>query len=367
MKLPVISASRISSRLLQSLPGVVPGKEGTTDLFVRGGSPGQNVFLVNGCYFFLPSHLLGFTSSFDLDFIDKTELIKDYFPADIGGGASSVIKIDYRVPVSDSAGVQLRLGLLTSGLTFQVPFQKAGLGITGGIKRGNYSIYAPLLKTLLDKNVTDYLPPDDYSFYDSYVRVTHSSSKIGELSYVFMRNHDDGSKSDITESKNADTLLTSESGFSSSWTNQVHSLEWTLPVKGRTIWIYDLNFNKISIERENFLRYDKYLNDNTLVDSKYNSYRFSPELVNIGSKIYFVRAGEKVGFSGGLYYRFRDFTPNILASDFSDETTHITRFVDGYLISEPAAFISGNLKLPSGWLFEGGVRLSAGILKNPGL
>ena len=346
---------------IQSLPGVVPGKDGTTDIFVRGGSPGQNVFLVNGCYFFLPSHLLGLTSSFDLNFIDKTELIKDYFPSDIGGGASSVVKIDYREARSDSAGLQLRLGLLTSGLTFQIPFKKAGLRITGGIKRGNYSIYAPLLKTLLDKNVSDFLPPNDYSFYDSYIRITQSSKKFGAFSYVFMNNHDNGSNSSTTDSRNADTLLTSETGFISSWTSQLHALQWNLPVEGKTKWIFDLNFNEIYVQKENFLRSEKYINDNTLIESKYNSYRFSPEVINIGSKIFFVHTDSIFEFSGGVYYRFRDFRPNIMATDFRDETTSVTEFVNGYLISEPAAFIGGNLKLPKGWSLECGVRLSSGI------
>lgn len=346
---------------LQSLPGVVPGKDGTTDIFVRGGSPGQNVFLSNGSYFFLPSHLLGLTSSFDLDFIDKTELIKDYFPSDIGGGASSVIKLDYREARSDSAGAQLRLGLLTSGLSFQVPVKKAGIGITGGIKRGNYSIYAPLLKKLLDKNITDFLPPNDYSFYDSYIRITHSSEKLGAISYVFMRNYDNGSSSNIKESKSADTLHTSEIGFRSSWTSQLHSLQWTLPVKRETKWIFDLNFNKMSVHRENFQKSEKHLIDNTLFESKYNSYSFSPEIINIGSKIFFIRTRENFGYSGGVFYRFRDFTPNILATNLTDEISTVNRFEKGYRISEPAAFLSGNLRFQPKWLLEGGLRLSAGI------
>ena len=346
---------------LQSLPGVVPGKDGTTDIFVRGGSPGQNIFLTNGCYFFMPSHLLGLTSSFDLDFIEKAELIKDYFPPDIGGGASSVLKIDYRIPKADSAGLQLRVGLLTSGVIFQIPFKKASIGLTGGIKRGNYSLYAPLLKTLIDNNISDFLPPNDYSFYDSYIRLTHSSSKIGAISYVFMRNHDQGNKSSITDSRNADTLLKYETGFISSWTSQIHSLQWTLPIKGKTKWIYDMNVNKISSQREIFYKSEKYINDNTLIESNYNSYLISPEIINVGAKIFFVYTERNLTFSGGLFYRLRDFTPNIMATYIREEAHNVTKFVDGYLISEPAAFFSGNLKLSSKWFFEGGVRLSTGI------
>ena len=350
-------------KFIQTLPGVVQGKDGTVDFFVRGGSMGQNVFLVNGCYFFLPSHLLGLTSSFDLDFIDKTELIKDYFPPDIGGGASSVVKIEHRIPKSDSAGVQLRLGLITSGLTFQIPLHKIKLGISGGIKRGNYSVYAPLLKKLLNKKISDFLPPNDYSFYDSYMRITHLSSKSGTLSYVYMRNYDNGSKSSITDCNIGDTLLKSETGFMSLWLNQVHSLQWTFPAKGNTTWIYDLNFNEISVWKENFLKSKKFINDSALVESKDNSYRISPHIINIGSKIFFIHTENTFGFSGGVYYRLRYFNPNISATYVREEQTRVTSFVSEYMISEPAIFLSSNFKLSSEWLFEGGVRLSAGFVE----
>ncbi len=84
----------------QFLPGVVSGKDGTSDIYVRGGSPGQNIVIADGCYFFLPGHLLGVVSPYDLDFLESAELYKDYFPAEIGGGASSVISLDFRKPHS---------------------------------------------------------------------------------------------------------------------------------------------------------------------------------------------------------------------------------------------------------------------------
>jgi hypothetical protein len=70
-------------RSLQLLPGVIAGKDGSSDIYVRGGGVGQNIVLANGCYFFLPSHLLGFVSPYDLDFLESAELYKDYFPAEI--------------------------------------------------------------------------------------------------------------------------------------------------------------------------------------------------------------------------------------------------------------------------------------------
>jgi hypothetical protein len=96
----------------QLLPGVLAGKDGSSDIYVRGGGTGQNIILANGCYFFLPGHLLGVISPYDLDFIESAELYKDYFPSELGGGASSVISLDFKKPQSDSLRAQLRFGLL---------------------------------------------------------------------------------------------------------------------------------------------------------------------------------------------------------------------------------------------------------------
>ena len=83
---------------LQLMPGVITGKEGSSDIYVRGGSAGQNIILSNGCYFFLPGHFLGMISPIDLDFLENSELFKDYFPAELGGGASSVISLRFKEP-----------------------------------------------------------------------------------------------------------------------------------------------------------------------------------------------------------------------------------------------------------------------------
>ena len=53
-------------RALQLLPGVSGGGEGGTGLFVRGGSPDQNLILLDGVPVYNASHLFGFFSVFNL-------------------------------------------------------------------------------------------------------------------------------------------------------------------------------------------------------------------------------------------------------------------------------------------------------------
>lgn len=346
---------------LQLLPGVVAGRDGTTDIFVRGGNAGQNIVLANGCYFFLPSHLLGIVSPYDLDFIEKSELIKDYFPAELGGGASSILRLDYHKQKSDSVRMQLRLGLLSSGIILKIPLKKINWGLTGGLKRGNYSLYAPLLKRILNKNVGDFLPPNSYSFYDAYLRLTHSSTKWGDLSYLFIGNSDNGEEGNKKSINSGDTLLVTTTGLTTGWNNKVHSIQWTLPFRGNLKWRYDLNFNKISMNRNIYLQSEKYLNNTELYESNKSSYSFFPTVHNLSSTILITNNNIKIGYSAGFYYRLRYFSPNVSATDIINETKRTNEFSGHYFISEPAAFFSTKILLINKIQLNGGLRFSGGF------
>jgi len=60
---------------------------------VRGGSPDQNLILLDGSTVYNPSHLFGFFSTFNTDAIKDVELIKGGFNAEYGGRVSSVLSI----------------------------------------------------------------------------------------------------------------------------------------------------------------------------------------------------------------------------------------------------------------------------------
>ncbi|MDE2833186.1 MAG: TonB-dependent receptor [Bacteroidota bacterium] len=79
-------------KILQLIPGVQAGTEATTGLYVRGGGPDQNLFLMDGVTVYNPSHLFGFLSTFNGDAIKDVKLIKGGFPARYGGRLSSVRK-----------------------------------------------------------------------------------------------------------------------------------------------------------------------------------------------------------------------------------------------------------------------------------
>jgi hypothetical protein len=77
-------------RSLQLLPGVQASSENSAGLYVRGGTPGQNLILLDDVVVYNPNHLFGFFSTFNPDALKEVLLLKGTFPARYGDRLSSV-------------------------------------------------------------------------------------------------------------------------------------------------------------------------------------------------------------------------------------------------------------------------------------
>ncbi|HBB91867.1 MAG TPA: TonB-dependent receptor, partial [Bacteroidales bacterium] len=91
--LPTLAGERDIIRSLQLLPGIQAATEATTGLVIRGGSPDQNLFLLDGSPIYNISHLYGFLSVFNDDAINTVDVIKGGFPARFGGRLSSIVDV----------------------------------------------------------------------------------------------------------------------------------------------------------------------------------------------------------------------------------------------------------------------------------
>ncbi len=348
---------------IQMLPGVVSGKDGTSDIYVRGGGPGQNVVLTNGCYFFLPGHLLGIISPYDLDFLESAELFKDYFPAELGNGASSVISLDFRKIHSDSLRLQFRLGLLSSGLIVETPLRKINWEMTAGIKAGNYFIYAPILKKIVSNEVGDFLPPNKYSFFDGFLRLSHSSSKYGDITYLFFGNYDNGKDENRFESQSGDTLIKYIEGVSTGWNNMVHSVQWLLPVNGSVKWKLNLNYNRVSIGRKIYTESEELLYGSKTGSSE-TLLSFYPTVHNITTLLSINLAREKLSFNAGVSNRFRYFSQNNYSLNSIDEESTRIDFGEDDIVNETSLFVSTTALPAKKIKFDAGIRLTGIVARD---
>jgi hypothetical protein len=80
-------------RSFQLMPGVSAGNEQTAGLYVRGGTPDQNLVLFDGFTVYNVDHLFGFFSAFNANAVKDVQLYKGAFEAKYGGRLSSVVDI----------------------------------------------------------------------------------------------------------------------------------------------------------------------------------------------------------------------------------------------------------------------------------
>ena len=109
---------------IQLLPGVSSAGEGTTGMFVRGGSSDQNLILLDEATVYNASHLLGFFSVFNPDAIKNVEIYKGGIPARYGGRISSILDIQMREGNNKRYQASGGIGSISSRFTLEGPIVK---------------------------------------------------------------------------------------------------------------------------------------------------------------------------------------------------------------------------------------------------
>ena len=111
-------------KALTTIPGVSSGRDGRSNIYVRGGDRGQNLILLDGAKLYNTNHIGGFMSLFNASIVKQVEVYKGGFPARYGGRASSVIDVYTRDGNSKEWKGKFNVGLLMSGLTLEGPITK---------------------------------------------------------------------------------------------------------------------------------------------------------------------------------------------------------------------------------------------------
>lgn len=119
--IPSIGAQPDVLKTLQLLPGIQSQNEGSSNLLIRGGGPGQNLFLIDNVSLFYVNHVGGFLSVFNPEVINEVTVLKGGFPAKYGGRLSSVVDITLREGSKTKFRGSGGIGLLGADLTIEGP------------------------------------------------------------------------------------------------------------------------------------------------------------------------------------------------------------------------------------------------------
>ncbi|RSK43227.1 TonB-dependent receptor [Hymenobacter rigui] len=201
-------------KTLQLKPGVQNGGEGTSGLFVRGGSADQNLVLVDDALVYNPSHLFGLFSVFNPDAVQSVDLYKGGFPAQYGGRLSSVVDVKLRPGNPEKLGVSGGIGLISSRLTVEGPIKKGkGAFLLSG-RRTYFDVFTRQINKL-NEGKDDYNPIPDYYFYDFNAKANY---KLGSKDELFLSGYLGNDKFGFS----------SQNGFNFkfNWGNAVGALRW---------------------------------------------------------------------------------------------------------------------------------------------
>jgi TonB-dependent Receptor Plug Domain/CarboxypepD_reg-like domain len=179
-KIPAILGETDVFRALQLLPGIKSGNELSSGLYVRGGSPDQNLILLDGVTVYNPSHLFGFFSTFNADAIQDVRAIKGGFPAEYGGRLSSVIDMTMREGTKEKFSGTANLSLIAARLLLEGPIIEDMTFMISG--RRTYFDLPILVANAINPPVAG-SPTFNYYFYDLNAKINY---KIGENDRVFV-------------------------------------------------------------------------------------------------------------------------------------------------------------------------------------
>ena len=108
-------------RGFQLMPGVSASNEGSAGMYVRGGTPDQNLILYDGFTVYNVDHLYGFYSAFNSNAIKDVQLHKGGFDSKFGGRLSSVTEITGKDGNSKKATIGAEISLLSMNTYVEVP------------------------------------------------------------------------------------------------------------------------------------------------------------------------------------------------------------------------------------------------------
>ncbi len=259
VEIPVAQIKRVPALLgevdvlktLQLLPGVQSGGEGATGLYVRGGSPDQNLVLLDGVPIYNVSHLLGVFSIFNADALRNVTLTKGGFPARYGGRLSSVLSINMKEGNLNEWEGEGSLGLISSKLTLSGPLRKGRTSVLLSGRR-TYAdlIAAPLLKRTAGPGTETDL---GLYFYDLNAKLQH---KVNDRHRLFLSfyNGSDVFRTEISEE-------TETYGGGTNWGNLISAARWNWQV-GPKLFVnttatysrYRIEINSLSANGEDEFR-----------------------------------------------------------------------------------------------------------------
>ena len=215
-------------RAVYLLPGNMEAQETGGRLIVRGGEPGESLFLLDGNQVFNPAHLLGEIAVVNNTSVKSVRQFKNDFPARFSGANSSITAIQTKDGNMERWHGEAEAGLSSAAITVEGPLTKnrTALMLSGRSSLGDVT-----------KDILAY----DALFEDFHVKLTHQFNKNNKL---LISGYTGDDRLQLTQDNN---------GYLQKWSNGLFTINWNL-VTGKRSFV-NTSFNASNFDNYMALKY----------------------------------------------------------------------------------------------------------------
>ncbi len=240
-KFPQLLGEKDVLKSTHYLPGVSREHDISNGYNIRGGTPDQNLIILDDASIYNPFHMFGLFSVFNGDALKNLQIIKGGFPARYGGRLSSVVEMSTREGNKENFHAEAAVGLLTTRLNVEGPVIKDKTSFFISARRTH-------LNELLNRTNATENVRIKYNFYDINTKFNHEFSKNDKIYLSFYKSGDkfNVKNDDVSNGLSMDFLTWGNVSGSFRWNHLYNS-----KVFANTTFIYS-NFDLISLQNDQY-------------------------------------------------------------------------------------------------------------------
>ena len=265
---------------LQLLPGISSPTESASNLHIRGGTPDQNLILLDGIKMYHEGHLFGMISPFNPYIIEQVDVYRSGASAKYGERIAGVIDMHMTETVPEKITTGIGSNLLQVDALVKAPLFEKKLGIIVSARRATTDLFdSPTFNSLSDKvfqntkveEINDVVQEEDLTILENNFHFTDLSAKIifqpnknhtFSVSALAISNTLDYSNEDDENERSSDGLRLDNNGLSIHWKGRLAS-NWKINAELRQS-DYTSNYN--FIESTNNIESDRFSKENSIKD-----------------------------------------------------------------------------------------------------
>jgi len=333
-QLPTLGSRPDIIKAAQQLPGIEAATEASSLMIVRGGNPGENLYMLDNVPLIYVNHLGGFMSVFNSEMINTMDIYKGGFPARYGGKLSSIVDLTAKKGDPTKLKGSLSAGLTDLAFAVEGP---GGLNNSSFIVTGRKTLTEALL--FIASQISKETGAQDYNiiygFHDINAKYTWAPDAKNSFAFNFYEG-DDYMRIWKNKKEQGDIERNSIGNI---WGNLLVSGQWNSALGSRLFMANTLSFTQYRL-KNNMKAFLENSIDTTDFFIKTSS-RVSDVSLRSDWKLF---VGNAYTLEYGLQSSYLNYRPNHFTSSFSE--THLP---DVSSVFDNALYLDNKLKLGK-WL-----------------